>query len=84
MFYREKAALAAANPNNQQRAVRLVQPFAVFCAERCYYYLLTIKRCIDLAVCNLNLLLILRLEFDFEIALGWFGNCACSGVDSPT
>ena len=43
--------------------------------------LLTIKQCKYLAVCNLNLLLILRFEFDFEVALGWFGNCACGSVE---
>ena len=35
-------------------------------------------------MCNLNLLLILWLEFDFDIALRRFGNCACSSVDAPT
>ena len=33
----------SANPNKQQRAVRLVQPFAFFCAERGTYPALTPK-----------------------------------------
>ena len=31
-----------------------------------------------------QLLLALRLEFDFDIVLRWLGNCTCSSIDTPT